>query len=197
MPDWFRRRHHAATVSPDPVAASSDSDEQQRRSENEGAWQGPSPADVPAGVFVKCEKCGHLLITKEFERDLRVCSRCGHHHKLTADARIACLADEDSWAEMNADLVSLDPLHFPEYAAKAAKGQQTTGRGDGLVTGTARIGGYACVLGVMDFRYMGGSMGSVFGEKFVAPPSTRLPANCPSWSFAPVAAPGCRKGCSA
>ena len=146
MPDWFRRRHAPP-----------------------GEVNGPQTtnvADVPAGVFTKCDKCGRILYTKDFERDLKVCARCGHHHKLSADERIAHVADPDSFREMDATLSSVDPLGFPDYAAKAEKGVAVTGRSDGLVTGTAQIGGSACVLGVVDFRFIGGSMGSVFGEKF-------------------------------
>jgi len=153
MPDWFRRR---------PSSPPAGEDAEQRRGRHAA-----TSAAVPAGLFVKCDKCGHLLPTKEFERDLRVCARCGHHHKLTADERIAAIADADSFRELNAHLRSEDALAFPDYAAKLEKGEQASGRKDGLVTGTARIGGYGCVLGVVDFRFMGGSMGSVFGEKFV------------------------------
>ena len=146
MPDWFRRRHA-------PSGAANDS-------------QTTSVPDVPAGVFTKCDKCGRILLTKDFERDLKVCARCGHHHKLSADERIAHIADAGSFEEMDTELSSLDPLGFPDYAAKAEKGRNVSGRSDALVTGTAGIGGYACVLGIVDFRFMGGSMGSVFGEKF-------------------------------
>ena len=147
MPDWFRRRHAPSGV--------------QNGSQTTGV------ADVPAGVFTKCEKCAHILYTKDFERDLKVCARCGHHHKLSADERIAHIADPGSFRESDAQISSVDPLGFPDYAAKAEKGVKVSGRQDALVTGTAQIGGYGCVLGVVDFRFIGGSMGSVFGEKFV------------------------------
>lgn len=142
MPDWFRRR------SPQPKD------------------EGSAPA-IPAGAFTKCDKCGQILYAKDFERELKVCIRCGHHHKLTADERIAFTADPDSFVERDHDLAALDPLCFPEYAARAEKSRQTSGRNDGLVTGAAKIAGYPCILAAVDFRYIGGSMGSVFGEKFV------------------------------
>ncbi len=143
MPDWFRRR----TGQP--------------------PGEGRAPA-IPAGVFTKCSNCEKILYIKEFERDLKVCAKCGHHHRLTADERIAFTADPDSFAERDTDLLTTDPLAFPDYAGKVEQGRQATGRGDALVTGTARIAGYGCVLGVVDFGFgrMGGSMGSVFGEKF-------------------------------
>ena len=117
--------------------------------------------------MVKCAKCGAILYTKDFERDLKVCPKCGHHHKLTAQERIDFTVDEGSFVEMDADLVTVDPLHFPEYADKREKGRKKSGREDALVTGTASIQGFACVLAVSEFDFMGGSMGSVFGEKFV------------------------------
>ncbi len=124
-------------------------------------------AAVPVGSFIKCAECGAILYTRDFERDLKVCSKCGHHHPLTADERIAYTADENSFVEHDRDLSSVDPLEFPEYKAKAEKGEKNTGRSDTMVRGTATIGGYPVSLLVADFRFMGGSMGSVFGEKFV------------------------------
>jgi acetyl-CoA carboxylase carboxyl transferase subunit beta len=171
MPDWFRRRHSATPVVPN-------------ESGEAAAFDTPASlaAAVPHGLFTKCEKCGHLMPTKDFERDLRVCVRCGHHHKLSADERIAATVDTDSFFETNADLVSADPLVFPDYAAKIEKGQKSSGRSDALVTGTARVNGYGCVLAVADFAFMGGSMGSVFGEKFVRAAdlalSTKQPLVC-------------------
>lgn len=119
-----------------------------------------------AGAFVKCAKCHHLLVTKDFERDWKVCSRCGHHHPLTADERIESVTDNESFVERDAELRAADPLEFPQYADKIASGTRATGRPDTLVSGTATIGGARCVLLVADFRFVGGSMGSVFGEKF-------------------------------
>jgi acetyl-CoA carboxylase, carboxyl transferase, beta subunit len=141
MPDWFRRRDAAASAS----------------------------QAVPEGLFTHCknEKCRALLYSKDFERDLKVCPKCGFHHSLTAEERIAYTADEGSFTEYDAGLTAVDPLDFPEYREKLAKGEQVTGRTDTLVSGTATIGGWPCSLLVADFRFMGGSMGSVFGEKFV------------------------------
>ncbi len=170
MPDWFRRRHSAPPAVPNGTG------------DAEGEASASPAAAVPHGLFTKCEKCGHLIPTKDFERDLRVCVRCGHHHKLSADERIAATADENSFVETEAGLLPADPLVFPDYAAKIEKGQKSSGRNDALVTGTARVGGHGCVLAVADFAFMGGSMGSVFGEKFVRAAdlalSTKQPLVC-------------------
>ncbi|MDQ2799690.1 MAG: acetyl-CoA carboxylase, carboxyltransferase subunit beta [Armatimonadota bacterium] len=126
-----------------------------------------SAAQVPEGVATKCARCGEIIFTKDFEKNLKVCSVCGFHHKLTAEERIAYTADEGSWSELAANLRSTDPLHFEEYPGKLAKSIKTTGLADGVVIGTAAVQGLPLVLGVTDFRFMGGSMGSVAGEKIV------------------------------
>ncbi len=126
-----------------------------------------SAALVPDGVATKCAHCGEILFTKEFEKNLKVCPACGFHHKLTAHERIAYTVDEGSWEELSEGLRSVDPLGFAEYPAKLAKSVAATGLGDGSVIGTATVSGVPLVLGVTDFRFMGGSMGSVAGEKIV------------------------------
>lgn len=156
MPLWFNRKPFEKTPPGDPAPSDT---EKQRVTDATNV--------VPVGAFVKCAKCGHILFARDFERDLKVCSNCGHHHPLTADERIAYTVDEGSFVEYDQTLRSVDPLHFPEYAAKAEKGEQTTGRADTMVRGTATVGGHRVSLLVADFRFMGGSMGSVFGEKFV------------------------------
>ena len=156
MPDWFRRRPREAAEGATKEASA------------------PAPASVadavPEGTFTKCQKCGAILFTKDFERDFKVCSKCGHHHRLTADERIEWTVDEGSFVEFGNDISAVDPLFFPEYAKKLELGEaDPNGRNDGLVTGTAAIGGNLCVLGVVDFFYarLAGTMGSVFGEKFM------------------------------
>jgi acetyl-CoA carboxylase carboxyl transferase subunit beta len=156
MADWFRRRSktNRATDAPPRVDTPP-----------------PPPAtEIPEGAFTKCQKCGAILYTKDFERDLKVCPKCGHHHRLTADERIAYTVDEGSFAEFGNDFVAADPLGFPGYQDKIQIGRNDpSDRNDGLVIGTATIGGFSCVLGVVDFFFarLAGTMGSVFGEKFV------------------------------
>src|SRR5579875_2284640 len=125
-----------------------------------------SAAQVPEGVATKCARCGEILFTKDFEKNLKVCPHCGFHHKLTAEERIAYTVDEGSWLELAQELRSTDPLGFKDYAAKLEKLTET-GLTDGVLVGTASLDGVPVVLGVTDFRFIGGSMGSVTGEKFV------------------------------
>ncbi len=126
-----------------------------------------SAAQVPEGVATKCARCGQILFTKDFEKNLKVCPHCGFHHKLSAAERIACTVDDGSWREFAQKLRSTDALHFKDYAAKLNALTADTGLTDGVVVGLASIDGVPLVLGVTDFRFIGGSMGSVAGEKIV------------------------------
>ena len=122
-------------------------------------------ADVPAGLMTKCPGCETLLITKEWLRDYKVCSRCGHHARYAVSERLELLLDAGSWQEWDAGLSPLDPLEFPDYAQKRAQAQEKTGMRDSCIIGAGNLAGRAVALGASDFRFMGGSMGSVFGEK--------------------------------
>jgi acetyl-CoA carboxylase carboxyl transferase beta subunit len=115
-----------------------------------------------------CPKCGSHYRDDELERHLRVCPQCGHHFAVRARTRIAQLADEGSFVEEAADLRSDDPLAFFDlrpYTERLAEAELNTGLGEAMVIGRAAIEGKACGLAVMDFAFMGGSMGSVVGEK--------------------------------
>ncbi len=117
--------------------------------------------------WVQCAKCKRILFKPDFERAMRVCPHCGHHHRLRARERIALTVDPDSFLETDSELVPSDPLGFPDYHEKLAKGRQSTGENEAILTGTAILQGHPIALGVMDFAFMGGSMGSVVGEKVV------------------------------
>ncbi len=127
-----------------------------------------SVADVPDGVWVRCEGCKRTLYMGDLERSEMVCPSCGKHHDITAPERLALLIDEGTFAEMDADLSSGDPLDFTSgkaYADQVVAAQERTGLPEAIVTGTASIGGHRVVIGVMDFRFIGASMGSAVGEK--------------------------------
>ena len=121
--------------------------------------------NIPDNLVTKCAGCGVLLVTKDWERDLRVCTRCGQHARLGAMDRIALLTDDDSFEEWDASLSPRDPLAFPEYEAKRVAAQLKTGLKDSCVTGAAKLDGRDVAVGATDFSFMGGSMGSVLGEK--------------------------------
>lgn len=121
--------------------------------------------EIPADAWEKCPSCGHMDIREKFEKALRVCPECGHHSRFTADDYIDLLTDEDSWRELWPGLRSLDPLGFEHYPDRLAASQAKTGRQDAMLTGLGRLEGIPIHLGVMNFAFMGGSMGSVVGEK--------------------------------
>ena len=121
--------------------------------------------NVPEGFATKCAGCGQIIFARDLERSLKVCPKCGHHHRLTALERLDMTVDEDSFVEMDANLVSRDPLGFPDYKEKLARAEATSTSSEAVVTGRAALDGRPLIIGVADFGFMGGSMGSVVGEK--------------------------------
>lgn len=120
---------------------------------------------VPYDQGVTCPGCYRSMARAEVARNLYVCPLCGHHFPIGARRRIKMLLDRDSFTELNGAYTSTDPLNFPEYREKLAKAQEKTGLSEAVLTGTGRIGGYACAIGALDSRFLMGSMGSVVGEK--------------------------------
>ncbi|HXY70641.1 MAG TPA: acetyl-CoA carboxylase, carboxyltransferase subunit beta [Gemmatimonadales bacterium] len=123
--------------------------------------------EIPADVWDKCEECGHVDVREKFERGFGVCPSCGHHRRVDAAQYIALLTDEGSWSPLDQDLRSLDALGFENYRDRLAAALKKAGREDAVRTGTATLEGQPVALAVMDFKFMGGSMGSVVGEKIV------------------------------
>ena len=122
----------------------------------------------PPDLWTKCPSCGEMLFNKQLDKVLRVCPSCGHHFRLSAEARIDMLLDHGSFAERDAGLESEDPLGFVDqkpYPDRIAAAQLATGMRDAAVWGTGTIDGRPVVVCVMDFGFMGGSMGAVVGEK--------------------------------
>ncbi|MDR7507798.1 MAG: acetyl-CoA carboxylase, carboxyltransferase subunit beta [Armatimonadota bacterium] len=121
--------------------------------------------EMPAGLWARCPRCQKLVYRKELERHLRVCPRCGYHHRLSAAERLEITLDPGSFREYDAGLTSTDPLAFEGYAAKLAEARARTGRAEAVLTGEGTIEGWRAVVGALDFFFMGGSMGSAVGEK--------------------------------
>ncbi len=121
--------------------------------------------EIPGDLWVKCTECGVMLYKKEFEKELRVCRKCGFHFRLNSWERLDILADAGSVVEHYANLVPDDPLEFPEYKEKVAKAQQSTGLNDAAVVVEAKIEGYPLIIGLTDSSFLMGSMNSVVGEK--------------------------------
>jgi len=138
--------------------------------------------DIPGGLWVKCYKCGQALFSKDLESNLKVCPKCNYHFKLTSTERIAQLADEKSFKEINANIRSKDFLGFNDAKpyAKRIKDSITKAKlNDAIVTGLGKICDLPCALGIMDFSFMGGSMGSVVGEKVTRLIEEAIVKKCP------------------
>src|SRR5918997_5538887 len=117
----------------------------------------------------ECPRCHSHYREDELEARAWVCGHCGYHFPMRARARIAHLADRDSFDEEAADVRSEDPLDFFDvrpYSERLAEAELKTGLGEAILVGSASVGGRPCQLAVMDFGFMGGSMGSAVGEKF-------------------------------
>jgi acetyl-CoA carboxylase carboxyl transferase subunit beta len=123
---------------------------------------------IPEGLWIKCDNCGEIIYRKEVDRNLEVCPKCQYHFRISSAARIRVLLDEGSFVPFDEGLMSDDPLGFRDrerYADRLRDAQAKTGMNEAVVTGTGTIGGHPVVVAVMEFAFMGGSMGSVVGEK--------------------------------
>lgn len=143
--DWFANRRKTESISI----------ERQEREIADGLWH-------------KCTKCGVLTYTKDLKANQMVCSECGHHNRVNSDERIRQIIDANTWMEMDDHLLPTDPLQFRDrkpYSDRLRDMQQKTGLTDAVKTGLGEINGLPIALGVMDFRFIGASMGSVVGEK--------------------------------
>jgi acetyl-CoA carboxylase carboxyl transferase subunit beta len=121
--------------------------------------------EIPADVWEKCEACGHTDIREKFVRNFNVCPNCDYHRRIRADNYCGLLLDEGTMEELELDIRSTDPLGFPEYPARLKKATANAGDGDALLAASGMVEALPVSLGVMDFAFMGGSMGSVVGEK--------------------------------
>ena len=121
--------------------------------------------EIPPDVWDKCEECGHVDVRENFARNLEVCPQCGHHRRIDATDYIAILSEEDTFEPYDTDLRSVDALHFESYRDRLAASYKKAGSSDAVITGRAILDGLVVNLAVMNFRFMGGSMGSVVGEK--------------------------------
>lgn len=139
---------------------------------------GEKKKDMPEGLWTKCPSCGESLYEQALAKNMRVCTHCTHHFTLSSDERIALIADEGSFVEMDAKLDSVNALGFKDYLNKVKAYQQKTGLTEAVVTGRATIDGVPVVLAIMDFRFLGASMGSVVGEKITRAIETATKDKC-------------------
>jgi acetyl-CoA carboxylase carboxyl transferase subunit beta len=121
--------------------------------------------EIPPDAWEKCDGCGHIDLREKFEKALNVCPECGRHRRISAEEYVEILTDAGSWRELFTNLRSVDPLKFEHYAERLIGAVKKGGSADAVITGTGRIDGMSFNLAVMNFAFMGGSMGSVVGEK--------------------------------
>ncbi|HEX4074800.1 MAG TPA: acetyl-CoA carboxylase, carboxyltransferase subunit beta [Candidatus Acidoferrales bacterium] len=134
--------------------------------------ENPTPTDErrvrTEGLWTKCNACRAIIWKKDLEANWEVCPKCDHHFRLGARRRIDLLLDDEPWTEHDPDLVSTDPLHFADtkpYAARLSDAQEKLRMADAILTAEGRLSGRQVVCCSMEFRFIGGSMGAVVGEK--------------------------------
>jgi len=125
----------------------------------------PKPSDQ---LWVKCNSCNEIIYRKVIERNLQVCPKCNYHFQIPARRRIDSVVDPGTFIECDADLISTDPIEFKDskrYPSRIKESQEKTGQKDAILCGEARIEGQPAMIGIFEFNFMGGSLGSVVGEK--------------------------------
>ncbi len=124
--------------------------------------------EIPDGLWTKCNSCGEIIYVRELEKDLWVCRTCSFHFRIRSTDYMDILLDADSFTEYDVGLLSLDPLQFKDskkYPDRIAEARKKTGRNDAVIAGIGAIDGRQVSFAIMDFSFVGGSMGSVVGEK--------------------------------
>jgi acetyl-CoA carboxylase carboxyl transferase subunit beta len=125
----------------------------------------PKKVKIPEGLWVKCDNCKEIIYRKEVDKNFKVCPKCDYHFRISASERLPFIVDEGSFLEVEDGLSPKDFLHFKDYKDKLKSSRKKTGLKDAVISGEAKIGGFPVSIVVMDFSFMGGSMGSVVGEK--------------------------------
>jgi acetyl-CoA carboxylase carboxyl transferase subunit beta len=139
---------------------------------------------IPEGLWVKCDNCKEIIYRKEVEKNFKVCPKCDYHFRISASERLPDLVDEGSFIEVEDGLSPNDFLNFKDYKDKLKNSRKKTGLKDAVISGEAKIGGKPVSIVVMDFDFMGGSMGSVVGEKIARAMERALEKRTPFVSVA-------------
>ena len=127
--------------------------------------QKPNKNDIPSDIMFKCPRCSGVSFMDDFVSNSKICPNCGYHSRISAKERLDITIDKGSLIEFDKDMISKNPIDFPEYEEKQARLREKTKLNDAVITGEAKIRGLRVVIAVMDSRYMMASMGSVVGEK--------------------------------
>lgn len=142
----------------------------------------PRKVKIPEGLWVKCDACKEIVYRKEVEKNLKVCPKCNYHFRIPSRERIRLLTDEDNFTEIGTGLKSKDPLNFKDqspYKDRLKESQKKANTEEAAIAGSVSIGGHPVIIIVLDFTFMGGSMGSVVGEKFTLSAEKALEENLP------------------
>jgi acetyl-CoA carboxylase carboxyl transferase subunit beta len=137
---------------------------------------------VPEGLWVKCDNCRQILYNKELARNYKICPKCGFHFRLSAAERLRMLFDGEQYTELEAELRSTDPLRFRDtkrYRDRLAEYEESIGPSDAIVIGSGTLDAIPVLIGAMEFFFLGGSMGSVVGEKVTRAAERALAERCP------------------
>lgn len=137
---------------------------------------------IPEGLWVKCDSCKEIIYKKEIDKNLKVCPKCNYHFRISARERIKLLVDDGSFVEIDSGLVSNDPLKFKDkipYKDRLEENRKKSGLEEAAISGEALIEGRPVILVIMDFAFMGGSMGSVVGEKVMRAAEAALEKKIP------------------
>ena len=146
------------------------------------AVRGAEKRELPDGLWTKCGSCGQIIYRKASERNLFVCDKCGYHFRISSRVYVRVLADEGSFEELFDTVSSLDPLEFRDskkYTDRVEAAKKRTALAEAIVTGRARIESTPCMLGIMDFEFLGGSMASAVGEKITRLVDTAVAEHVP------------------
>lgn len=138
--------------------------------------------ETPEGLWYKCPECSEIATTEDHENNLWVCAKCGYHEKIGSAEYFALLFDDQKYKEVGEKLAAGDPLKFEDtkkYADRLAKTRKDTGLYDALRAAEGKLGKHPVVIACMDFRFIGGSMGSVVGEKIALAADVALKKKCP------------------
>ena len=147
-------------------------------------------SSVPEGLWVKCPSCAAVLYATDLQQNMQVCPKCGHHHAISARERLNIMLDADGRQEIGASVKPVDILKFKDskkYPDKLTAARKATGEDDAMVVMSGKMGGLPVVIAAFEFKFIGGSMGSVVGERFVRGVREAVRLNCP---FICVAASG-------